>query len=77
MTEPTRIPDELGLEPARRILEQLGVAGLRVQAVRIDWQANEVDVTVYVLDKAGRLIQGADGDAVTTVITYPCHRPDA
>lgn len=73
---PTRIPDELGLEPGRRILAELGVDGLRVQAVSIDWQANEVDVTAYVLDKAGRLVQGPDGDALTTIVTYPCHRPD-
>lgn len=69
--EPTYIPDRLGSNAARAILDAIGLSGCRVAAVRIDWNANTVEADVYVLDRAGRHVVARDGGPTIHTIEYP------
>jgi hypothetical protein len=66
----TRLPDGLGPVSAERILQAMNLTEMAVQAVHIDWQSGTCEAVVYILDRHGRHVQGADGAALTTTIGY-------
>lgn len=69
------VPDELGRDSDKTIVAALGsLSSASIASLSIDWNANLCTVEVYVCDRQGQPIVGADSTLVTTFIEFPVRR---